>query len=180
MPASHRAASCTANVPFPLRPRTFPPLQCPPLPGPTRPLAPLCERSLLPDLASSSVLSPTQKICRGDPKKHFFWGGVWFGLFVYSCPSHYCHLGSSYLERTEVRWEWDWKQISQKKLNPLSPSEPFKTEPMLQNMSGLWKSTQGHLKQCDKWAKRAPHEAPNVIVYTGVKVKQWGGMVACW
>lgn len=71
MPASHRAASCTANVPFPLRPRTFPPLQCPPLPGPTRPPAPLCERRLLPDLASSSVLSPAQKICRGDPKNTF-------------------------------------------------------------------------------------------------------------
>lgn len=43
----------------------------------------------------------------------------------------------------------------------------------------FWKSTQGHLKQCDKWAKYAPREAPNVIVYCGVKVKQWGGMMAC-
>lgn len=136
----------------------------------------------------ASSLTWLQALCCHQPKKSvevtpkntFFGGGMWFGLFVYSCPSQYCHLGSSYLERTEVRWEWDWKQISQKKLNPLSPSEPFKTEPMLQNMSGLWKSTQGHLKQCDKWAKRAPHEAPNVIVYTGVKVKQWGGMMACW
>lgn len=105
VPASHRAASCTANVPFPLRPRTFPPLQCPPLPGPTRPSAPLCERRLLPDLASSSVLSPTQKIRRGDPKKHF--SGMWFGLLVYNCPSERCHLGSSCLEWTGAREELD-------------------------------------------------------------------------
>lgn len=65
------------------------------------------------------------------------------------------------------------------KQKTFSPLKPFKTEPVLQNMSGLGKSTEGHLKQCDKWAKRAPHEAPNVIVYSGVKVKQWGGMMAC-
>lgn len=58
-------------------------------------------------------------------------------------------------------------------------SKCYKAELLLQNMLVFWKSTQGHLKQCDKWAKYATREAPNVIVYSGVKVKQWGGMVAC-
>lgn len=122
MPASHRAASCTANVPFPLRPRTLPPLQRPPPPlpppGPTGPVAPVCDRGLLPDLALSFALSPAQKkFCGGDPPKKKKkptlprCGSV---LFVYNCPPERRHLGTGGSERTGVNGEWaesryDWK-----------------------------------------------------------------------
>lgn len=42
------------------------------------------------------------------------------------------------------------------KQKPFSPFKPFKTETVLLNMSRFWTSTQGHLKQCDKWGKCAP------------------------
>lgn len=157
------------SAPKPFHPSGAPP---PPSPGLTRPPAPLCERGLLPDLASSSPLSPTQKNSVEVTPKTVFQDVVWFCLFTVTllCAATLAVAAESGQEGNEDRTgerknkkeskTEGKKQRIKKTPNALLALKHFKNEPKLQNTLWLWKSTQGHLKQSDKWAKLAPPWGP--------------------
>lgn len=116
-------------------PKPFHPSGAPPLPGPTRPPAPVCEEEAPPSLGSKRRAVTNPKIGRGDPRKQHFGMQsrfVCLQLSFEALPPWQLLLG---MDTGEMRI--GMKADITVKQRPFSPLKPLKTELMLQNVSGL-------------------------------------------